>query len=87
MTSKGARMSPTTSSSPPAASRRWTCWARPHQPRRQGDRRKAPPSWPPSSAFACVGAELISAPIDGNGVKTDELEKLIAEHKPKFVYL
>jgi DNA-binding transcriptional MocR family regulator len=37
--------------------------------------------------FRLYGAELISAPCDGNGVKTDELEKLIAEHKPKFVYL
>ncbi len=37
--------------------------------------------------FRLYGAELISAPIDGNGVKTDELEKLIAERKPKFVYL
>ncbi|MDZ4360573.1 MAG: PLP-dependent aminotransferase family protein, partial [Variovorax sp.] len=37
--------------------------------------------------FRLYGAELISAPIDRNGVKTDELEKLIAEHKPKFVYL
>ena len=37
--------------------------------------------------FRLYGAELISAPIDGNGVKADELEKLIAEHKPKFVYL
>ena len=37
--------------------------------------------------FRLYGAELISAPIDGNGVKTDELEKLIADHKPKFVYL
>ena len=37
--------------------------------------------------FRLYGAELISAPIDGNGVMTDELEKLIAEHKPKFVYL
>ena len=37
--------------------------------------------------FRLYGAELISAPIDSNGVKTDELEKLIAEHKPKFVYL
>ena len=37
--------------------------------------------------FRLYGAELISAPIDGNGVKTDELENLIAEHKPKFVYL
>ena len=37
--------------------------------------------------FRLYGAELISAPIDANGVKTDALEKLIAEHKPKFVYL
>jgi len=37
--------------------------------------------------FRLYGAELISAPIDANGVKTDELEKLIALHKPKFVYL
>ncbi len=37
--------------------------------------------------FRLYGAELISAPIDANGVDTDELEKLMAEHKPKFVYL
>lgn len=37
--------------------------------------------------FRLYGAELISAPIDGDGVKTDELEALIAEHQPKFVYL
>ena len=37
--------------------------------------------------FRLYGAELISAPIDAHGVKTGDLEKLIAEHKPKFVYL
>ena len=37
--------------------------------------------------FRLYGAELVSAPIDGNGVQTDKLEQLIAEHKPKFVYL
>jgi len=37
--------------------------------------------------FRLYGAELISAPIDANGVQTDVLEALIAEHKPKFVYL
>ena len=37
--------------------------------------------------FRLYGAELVSAPIDGNGVQTDQLEQLIAEHKPKFVYL
>ena len=37
--------------------------------------------------FRLYGAELISAPIDGEGVQVDVLEKLIEEHKPKFVYL
>ncbi|MES3010433.1 MAG: PLP-dependent aminotransferase family protein [Pseudomonadota bacterium] len=37
--------------------------------------------------FRLYGAQLISAPIDGQGVDTDALEKLIAEHQPKFVYL
>lgn len=37
--------------------------------------------------FRLYGAELVSAPIDGDGVQTDKLEQLIAEHKPKFVYL
>ena len=37
--------------------------------------------------FRLYGAELISAPCDSQGVETDVLEKLIAEHKPKFVYL
>ena len=37
--------------------------------------------------FRLYGAELVSAPIDGDGVQTDRLEQLIIEHKPKFVYL
>ena len=37
--------------------------------------------------FRLYGAELISAPIDADGVKTDELERLMTEHRPKFVYL
>ncbi|GKS83484.1 PLP-dependent aminotransferase family protein [Acidovorax sp. SUPP1855] len=37
--------------------------------------------------FRLYGAELISAPVDGEGVDTEALEKLIAEHRPKFVYL
>jgi DNA-binding transcriptional MocR family regulator len=37
--------------------------------------------------FRLYGAQLISAPIDADGVQTDRLEALIAEHKPKFVYL
>jgi DNA-binding transcriptional MocR family regulator len=37
--------------------------------------------------FRLYGAQLISAPVDGEGVQTDALEALIAEHKPKFVYL
>lgn len=37
--------------------------------------------------FRLYGAELISAPVDGHGVDTGVLEKLIAEHRPKFVYV
>jgi DNA-binding transcriptional MocR family regulator len=37
--------------------------------------------------FRLYGAELITAPVDGQGVDTDALEKLIEEHRPKFVYL
>ena len=37
--------------------------------------------------FRLYGAELVSAPVDAQGVDTDQLEKLIAEHQPKFVYL
>ncbi len=37
--------------------------------------------------FRLYGAELISAPIDGDGVQTDALEALMAEHRPKLVYL
>ena len=37
--------------------------------------------------FRLYGAQLISAPIDGQGVQTVRLEQLIAEHRPKFVYL
>lgn len=37
--------------------------------------------------FRLYGADLVTAPIDANGVQVDKLEALIAEHKPKFVYL
>jgi 2-aminoadipate transaminase len=37
--------------------------------------------------FRLYGAKLVGAPIDANGVKTDELEKLIIENKPKLIYL
>jgi len=37
--------------------------------------------------FRLYGAQLISAPVDADGVDADRLEQLIAEHKPKFVYL
>jgi 2-aminoadipate transaminase len=37
--------------------------------------------------FRLYGADLVSAPVDADGVDTDKLEQLIAEHKPKFVYL
>jgi 2-aminoadipate transaminase len=37
--------------------------------------------------FRLYGADIVSAPIDADGVRVDELEKLIVEHKPKLVYL
>ena len=37
--------------------------------------------------FRLYGGDLVSAPIDGEGVKVDELEALIQTHRPKFVYL
>jgi DNA-binding transcriptional MocR family regulator len=37
--------------------------------------------------FRLYGGDLVSAPIDGEGVKVDELEQLIRTHRPKFVYL
>jgi DNA-binding transcriptional MocR family regulator len=37
--------------------------------------------------FRLYGADLVSAPIDDNGVDVDRLEQLIAQHKPKLVYL
>ena len=37
--------------------------------------------------FRLYGAEVISAPVDADGVVVDELEKLIAQHNPKLVYL
>jgi len=37
--------------------------------------------------FRMYGAQLISAPIDADGVQTDRLEALIVQHQPKFVYL
>jgi DNA-binding transcriptional MocR family regulator len=37
--------------------------------------------------FRLYGAQLISAPVDEQGVNTDKLEQLIAEHTPKFIYL
>ncbi|MBE0474005.1 PLP-dependent aminotransferase family protein [Rhodoferax sp.] len=37
--------------------------------------------------FRLYGAHLIGAPIDADGVDVDQLEALIAQHKPKLVYL
>ena len=37
--------------------------------------------------FRLYGADLVSAPIDGEGVRVDELERLIQTHRPRFVYL
>ncbi len=37
--------------------------------------------------FKLYGAELITVPVDGQGADVAALERLIAEHRPKFVYL
>ena len=37
--------------------------------------------------FRLYGADLVSAPIDGQGVDTEALEALLAAHRPKFMYL
>jgi DNA-binding transcriptional MocR family regulator len=37
--------------------------------------------------FRLYGANVICAPIDADGVKVDELEKLMEQHRPKLVYL
>lgn len=37
--------------------------------------------------FRLYGADLISVPIDSDGVRVDELEQLIQQHRPRFVYL
>lgn len=36
--------------------------------------------------FRLYGAEVISAPIDGEGVQVDALEQLIVQHRPKMIY-
>ncbi len=37
--------------------------------------------------FRLYGADLVSAPIDADGVQVDRLEQLIEQHAPKLVYL
>ncbi len=37
--------------------------------------------------FRLYGADVVSAPIDADGVRVDELEKLIILHRPKLIYL
>jgi DNA-binding transcriptional MocR family regulator len=37
--------------------------------------------------FRLYGAQLISAPIDAQGVQVDRLEQLIVEHRPRMIYL
>ncbi len=37
--------------------------------------------------FRLYGAEVVSAPIDAQGVQVDRLEALIVRHRPKFIYL
>ncbi len=37
--------------------------------------------------FRLYGAQVLSAPLDAQGVQVDRLEQLIVEHRPKLVYL
>jgi 2-aminoadipate transaminase len=37
--------------------------------------------------FRLYGADLVSAPIDADGVQVDMLEQLIVQNKPKLIYL
>jgi DNA-binding transcriptional MocR family regulator len=37
--------------------------------------------------FRLYGANVIGAPIDADGVQVDRLEQMIAEQRPKFIYL
>ena len=37
--------------------------------------------------FRLYGANLVSAPIDADGIKVDALEQLIVQHQPKLIYL
>jgi DNA-binding transcriptional MocR family regulator len=37
--------------------------------------------------FRLYGAQVVSAPVDVDGVKVDVLEQLIIEHQPRFIYL
>jgi DNA-binding transcriptional MocR family regulator len=37
--------------------------------------------------FKLYGAQIVHAPIDAEGVDVEQLEALIAQHKPKLVYL
>lgn len=37
--------------------------------------------------FRLYGAQVIAAPVDGQGVQPDALERLIVEHRPRLVYL
>ena len=37
--------------------------------------------------FRLYGADIVTAPVDADGVKVDALEQLIVTHKPKLIYL
>lgn len=37
--------------------------------------------------FKLYGAQLLTVPVDGQGADVEALERLIAQHRPKFVYL
>ena len=48
---------------------------------------EAPTFLATNQCFRLYGADIITAPIDGEGVQTDALEQLIIEHRPKLIYL
>ncbi len=37
--------------------------------------------------FRLYGAQLLTVPVDGQGADVEVLQRLIAEHRPKFIYL
>lgn len=46
------------------------------------------PTWPGAIiAFRAAGAEVIGVPVDGDGLRCDMLEEVLARHRPKLIYV